>query len=241
MGLVLAPEQGWLDDSVVGLSITGEGARPRGLDAAWYVREDDSLAGRAALMLPDQDGDGVRDKDGKKLSLLYQTSTNAVRQDFQALIKQWWEEIGVETELRNLDASVFFGGDPGSPDTFQKFYADIEMYTNNFSGVDPQAYMANWRCSDIPGPDTQWQGANIQRFCDPAYDALVDEMAGTADLAERGRLAMAMNDMLMQSYSIIPLIHRGGVSAHANSLGGIRMSDWDSELWNIAEWHRIPE
>src|SRR5690606_34264567 len=63
--------------------------------------------------------DGVRVKDGRRLKLLYQTSVNAVRQDFQALIKQWWDEIGVETELKTVDASVFFGGDPGSPDTFQ--------------------------------------------------------------------------------------------------------------------------
>ena len=55
-----------------------------------------------------------------------------MRQDFQALIKDSWNQIGVETELRNLDASVFFGGDPGSPDTFQKFYADVEMYANVF-------------------------------------------------------------------------------------------------------------
>ena len=173
------------------------------------------------------------------LRVLFQTSTNAVRQDAQAVIKQWWAEIGVDAELRNIDASVFFGGDPSSPDTFQKFYADIEMYTNNFAGVDPEAYMANWRCNEIPGPDTQWQGSNIQRFCDPAYDALVTEMSQTAPLEERGRLAREMNDMLMQSFSIIPLVHRGGVSAHANSLGGVRMSDWDSELWNIAEWYRI--
>ncbi|MGB1208279.1 MAG: peptide ABC transporter substrate-binding protein, partial [Paracoccaceae bacterium] len=79
----------------------------------------------------DTNGDGVRETpDGVKMSILYQTSTNAVRQDFQALIKQWWSEIGVETELRNLSGSVFFGGDPGSPDTFQKFYADVEMYAN---------------------------------------------------------------------------------------------------------------
>lgn len=203
------------------------------------------IAGANALLdeagIVDTDGDGIRELDGVPLSVLYQTSTNAVRQDTQALVKQWWAEIGIDAELRNIDASVFFGGDPASPDTFQKFYADIEMYTNNFSGVDPQAYMANWLCSDIPGPDTQWQGANIQRYCDPAYDELVAEMAGTADLEARGELAMAMNDLLMQSYSIIPLVHRGGVSAHANSLGGIRMSDWDSELWNIAEWYRIPE
>ncbi|MEY4305802.1 MAG: hypothetical protein RIT52_1977, partial [Pseudomonadota bacterium] len=43
-------------------------------------------------------GDGVREKDGKKLHLLYQTSTNPVRQDFQALVKGWWEEIGVSVE-----------------------------------------------------------------------------------------------------------------------------------------------
>jgi peptide/nickel transport system substrate-binding protein len=186
----------------------------------------------------DTDGDGIRDKDGVPLSVTYQTSTNAVRQDTQALVKQWWDELGVETELRNVDASVFFGGDPASPDTFQKFYADIEMYTNNFAGVDPEAYMANWRCEAIPRPDTQWQGTNIQRFCREEYDALTDEMAETADIEQRGELAKQMNDMIVQSYSIIPLIHRGSPSAKANTLGGVRMSDWDSELWNIKDWYR---
>ena len=182
--------------------------------------------------------DGVRVKDGMRLSVSYQTSTNAVRQDTQALVKQWWSDIGVETQLRNIDASVFFGGDPGSPDTFQKFFADIEMYTNNFAGVDPEAYMANWRCSEIPSPETQWQGSNMQRFCSEEYDALVDQMSQTANLDERGALAKQMNDMLMQSYSIIPLIHRGNPSAHANTLEGVRMNDWDSEIWNIKDWSR---
>ncbi len=45
--------------------------------------------------------DGIREKDGMRLKLLYQTSINAVRQDFQALIKGWWNEIGVEVELKN--------------------------------------------------------------------------------------------------------------------------------------------
>ncbi len=202
------------------------------------------IAGAIALLdeagIVDSDGDGIREYEGTPISVLYQTSTNAVRQDTQALIQAWWAELGIDTELRNIDASVFFGGDPASPDTFQKFYADIEMYTNNFAGVDPQAYMANWVCSEWPGPNTQWQGSNIQRFCSEEYDALVEEMAGTADLDRRGELARMMNDMLVQSYSIIPLIHRGGVSAHAVSLEGINMSDWDSELWNIAEWTRTP-
>ncbi len=203
------------------------------------------IAGAIALLdgagIVDSDGDGIREYEGTPMVVLYQTSTNAVRQDTQALVKQWWSEIGVEAELRNIDASVFFGGDPASPDTFQKFYADIEMYTNNFAGVDPEAYMANWKCDEIPSPETQWQGSNIQRFCTAEYDALVDEFATTAGIEARADIAKRMNDMIMQSYSIIPLIHRGGVSAHANSLGGVLISDWDTELWNIKDWYRVAQ
>ncbi|MEX2518140.1 MAG: peptide ABC transporter substrate-binding protein [Paracoccaceae bacterium] len=183
--------------------------------------------------------DGVREKDGKRLSFLYQTSTNAVRQEFQAIIKEWWSEIGVEVELRNVSASVFFGGDPASPDTFQKFYADIEMYTNNFSGVDPEAYMGQWTCDKAPRPATQWQGENINRWCNPDYDALAVKFANTAGLDERATIAKQMNDMLMQDYVILPIVYRGGTSAHANSLAGVKINDWDSELWNIADWNRV--
>ena len=184
--------------------------------------------------------DGIRAKDGVRLSILYQTSTTAVRQAFQALIKQWWGEIGVETELRNLNASVFFGGDPGSPDTFQKFYADVEMYATTFDGTAPQAYLAAYRCGNEPKPESQWQGENINRFCDPAYDAMLDELAQTGDLAKRGEIAIKLNNMLTKdSYTIVPLVHRGRVSAHAKSLGGVVLNTWDSELWNVADWHRI--
>lgn len=186
----------------------------------------------------DSNGDGARDKDGVELRLLFQTSTNAVRQDFQALIKQWWSEIGVATELKNVDASVFFGSDPGSPDTFQKFFADVEMYANNFDGTDPEAYMSNWACDQIPSPQNQWQGNNMPRYCSPEYDALSAEMQRTSDLERRAELAKAMNDMLMQDFVILPLVDRGRVSAHSNSLGGVVLNMWDSELWNIADWHR---
>ncbi len=182
--------------------------------------------------------DGIRAKNGVRLSILYQTSTNAVRQDTQALIKQWWSEIGVETELKNIDAAVFFGGDQSSPDTFQKFFADIEMYTNNFNGTDPEAYMGSWTCKQIPSPANNWLGDNMPRYCNPAYDKLSSEMAGTADINERAKLAKAMNDMLMQDGAMIPLVHRGSVSARSKTLMGVKMNAWDSEMWNAADWYR---
>ena len=203
--------------------------------------ENQDIAG-ANKMLDDagwaKGSDGVRAKDGVRLSILYQTSTNAVRQDFQALIKQWWSEIGVETELKNIDAAVFFGGDQSSPDTFQKFYADIEMYTNLFNGTDAATYMANWTCGEIPSPENNWLGSNMPRYCNEEYDALSAKLAGTAGTEARGEIVKQMNDFLMQEGAMIPLIDRGSVIAHGNTLGGVKLNVWDSHLWNIADWHR---
>lgn len=182
--------------------------------------------------------DGVREKDGVRLSILYQTSTNSVRQGTQALVKQMWGEIGVETELKNISGSVFFGGDQSSPDTFQKFFADIEMYTNNFDGTDPEAYMGSWTCKEIPSPENQWVANNMPRHCDPAYDALVAELGQTAPLDKRIEISKRLNDMLMEAGAIIPLVHRGRVSAVSNALGGVNMGAWDSEMWNIENWTR---
>ncbi len=220
--LVPAPEM-FASDNTGCLAQDLEGAKALLDEAGWVVGAD-----------------GIREKDGKKLQLLYQPSTNPVRQDFQALIKGWWNEIGVGVELKNIDASVFFGGDAGSPDTFQKFYSDVEMYANNFDGTDPEPYLAQYMCDKIPGPDNQWQGENINRFCDPAYDALVKEMSATAEMGKRSELAKKMNDMLTKdSMVVVPLVDRGRLSAASTSLGGVVLNTWDTELWNAQDWFRV--
>ena len=215
---------------------------PAAVNSDTFSCDTQDIAGANKMLddagIVDTDGDGVREKDGAPLKVLYQTSTNAVRQDFQALIKDWFEQIGMEVELRNLDASVFFGGDPGSPDTFQKFYADLEMYANTFNGTDPQSYLANGLCDKAPSPASQWQGENISRFCMPEYDALHAQLAKTADAGERASIARQLNDMAVENGMMIPLVHRGRLSAHANSLGGVELNVWDSELWNVANWYR---
>ena len=183
--------------------------------------------------------DGVRAKEGERLSVLYQTSTNSVRQAAQALVKQWWNEIGVEVELRSIDPGVYFGGDPGSPDTFQKFYADVEMYGQQFDGTDPEKYLGDWVCAEIPSPETQWQGGNTSRWCSPAFDARMADLAKTAGLEERARIIIELNDMVVASPAFIPLVHRGRVSTKSNRLGGVVMNPFDSELWNVADWYRV--
>ncbi|MDE2638465.1 MAG: peptide ABC transporter substrate-binding protein [Chloroflexota bacterium] len=204
---------------------------------------DQDIAGAIALLdeagVLDSDGDGIREYDGHPLRVQYQTSTNAVRQNTQALIKQWWAEIGIETELRNIDAGVFFGGDPASPDTYQKFYSDVEMYTTGSSSPDMESLLSNNRCGQAPGPDNNWTGSNIIRFCNADYDAALDELSSTAGQDARAAVIIRLNDILVQEYALIPLVYRSSASsAFSNSLGGVDINGWDSEMWNIEDWYR---
>ena len=240
-----------IDRSIISAQLYGAAGQPTcnllPAPAAYASPNNDDclvqdIAGANALLdeagIVDTDGDGVREYNGIPLRVLYATSTNAVRQATQALVKDWWAQIGIEAELKNTDSGVFFGNDLASPDTYGKFYADVQMFTNNFSGTDPESYMSDWVCSEIPSPDNDWLGNNISRYCNPEYDALVAQMSQTAALEERAALAIAMNDLLVQNGAIIGLVHRGDVSAHSNSLEGVLMNSWDSELWNAADWTR---
>jgi peptide/nickel transport system substrate-binding protein len=200
------------------------------------------IAGANALLdeagIVDTDGDGIRELDGVPLKLLYQTSTNAVRQSTQALIKEWWAQIGVETELRNIDAGVFFGGDPASPDTYNKAYADVQMFTSGTDGLDAESFLTRWICSEMPLPENNFLKGNIPRYCNPEYDAVIEELSQTGGLEARAALIIQANDIFVQDYAEIPLVHRGSVSAYANSIEGVQINGWDTEEWNIADWTR---
>jgi peptide/nickel transport system substrate-binding protein len=191
----------------------------------------------------DTDGDGVRARDGVELRVLLQTSTSSVRQKIQALVQQWWQEIGIATELRNIESAVFFSGDPASPDTLGKFYADTAMFANGPDSPDPQNYLVVWTCevdgeSNIAARDNEWLRPNIERWCSPEYDALFAEFVATIDPAQRTQLAIALNDMIVQNYVNLPIVSRATVSAHVNSLQGVVANGWENTLWNIQEWRR---
>ena len=187
----------------------------------------------------DSDGDGIREHNGVPLRLVFQTSTNEVRQETQTLVQEWWRQVGIEAELIHHDAAAFFGGDPVADrdKVYSRFYADVQMYATG-PDIDPQQYLFGLTCTEVPTPSNNWGGSNVPRACDPEFDALVEEITHTPIGPDRTALVKRMNDILVHGYYEIPLVNRGVVSAHLNTLKGVRINGWDSELWNIAEWRR---
>ncbi|MDE2635768.1 MAG: peptide ABC transporter substrate-binding protein, partial [Chloroflexota bacterium] len=65
-----------------------------------------------------------------------------------------------------------------------------------------------------------------------------EELTRTGGVEARAAIVRQMNDLLIEGGALIPLVFRGSVSAHSNSLGGVDMNGWDSEMWNVQDWYR---
>jgi len=186
----------------------------------------------------DHDGDGIRDKAGVPLKLLYQTSVNAVRQQAQEIVKTALDSIGFDVELKNIDSGVFFGPVEGTTSTRRQFYADLEEFAFSNKVPDPTAYMQAWTCDKAAQKANDWSGSNWSRYCDPAYDALWQQAAGELDPAKRAELFKQLNDYLVDDAAVIPLVLLADMSGISNSVEGLELTPWDVDPWTIADWHR---
>lgn len=186
----------------------------------------------------DSNGNGIRDKDGVEMQVVFQTSVNSVRQKTQEIVKQALESIGMDVELKSVDASIYFSGDPANVDTTEKFQADIQMYTTGNTSPDPGNYMRTFTCTAIPQPENNWLGYNTARYCNPDYDALWQQSNVELDPDRRQALFVEMNDMLVEDGVIIPVVHRAEPSGVSDRLQGFNPTPWDQNTWNIAEWRK---
>jgi peptide/nickel transport system substrate-binding protein len=181
--------------------------------------------------------DGIRAKDGRKLKFVFQTSINAPRQKTQAIIKQACQKAGIELELKAVTASVFFSSDVGNPDTYTKFYCDLEMYTTTMTQPDPQVFMDQFCSWQIATKENKWQGRNISRWRSDEYDKAWRAAENELDPVKRAALFMRMNDLAIEARAVIPVVFRPRVSAVSNKLRA-PLSGWDIDFWLLKDWYR---
>jgi peptide/nickel transport system substrate-binding protein len=181
--------------------------------------------------------DGIRTKDGKKVKLVFQTSINAPRQKTQAIVKQACQKAGIEVELKSVTASVYFSSDVANPDTYSKFYSDIQMYNTTMGAPDPGFFMRQFLSSEIASKDNKWQGRNITRWHNDDYDKAFDMAESELDPVKRAALFIKMNDMVVGDPAVIPVVYRPTVSGMSRQLRAT-LSGWDNVLWDLKNWYR---
>ncbi len=182
--------------------------------------------------------DGIRAKDGKKLKFVYQTSINQPRQKTQAIVKQSCQKAGIDIEIKSVTASVYFSSDVANPDTYGKFYTDLQMYTTGPSRPDPGVWMQSFLSKEICQKENKWQSRNIYRWQNKDFDALHAKAEAELDPVKRAALYIEMNDLVIKHRVVLPVVYRPGVSAASLKLQHIRPSGWDSNFWELHNWFK---
>jgi peptide/nickel transport system substrate-binding protein len=180
---------------------------------------------------------GVREKDGQRFSIVFQTSVNSVRQKVQSVYKQALAKAGIECEIKAVSPAVFFSSDAGNPDTHGKFWADLQMYAVGGRGPDPWRFLQWWAGWEVSSKANQWLGLNRGRWVNETYDALFKQQQAELDREKRAALIVRMNDLVCQDHAVIPVVYRPSVDAVARNLVA-EISGWDDNLAAIHNWYR---
>ncbi|MEO7116368.1 MAG: peptide ABC transporter substrate-binding protein [Caldimonas sp.] len=181
--------------------------------------------------------DGIREKGGKKMKFVYQTSINGTRQKEQAIVKQACQKAGIDLELKSVTASVFFSSDVANPDTYGKFWCDMQMYTTTMTAPDAERFMDQYKSEEVSQKANKWQGRNIARYINPEYDKLSAAASSELDPVKRVAMYIKMNDMVVDDYAVIPLISRPRVRG-GNLKLVTTLSGWDLDFSALQNWYR---
>ena len=181
--------------------------------------------------------DGTREKGGKKLKLLLQTSINAPRQKVQQIVKQAAQKAGIDIELKQVVGSVFFSADVANNDTYGKFYADLQMYQVTQGRPDPQRHLSRFVSWEVSSKANKWLGLNLGRWQSDEYDKTYKAAEFELDAVKRAALLIKLNDLVCSDGYVIPLLFRPSVAGLAKNLVA-PLSGWDNDMAAIHEWYR---
>jgi peptide/nickel transport system substrate-binding protein len=181
--------------------------------------------------------DGIRAKGNVKLKFVYQTSVSGPRQKCQAIIKDACTKAGIELELKSIVAAVFFGSDFANPDTYQKFWADMQMFTTTMTQPDPQYFMNQFLTDEISQKANKWASRNLVRWSNKEYDDTYRAAQVELDPVKRAAMFIKLNDLVVEDKHVIPLFGRPRPYGIVNKLKPA-LSAWDNMTWALGYWHR---
>ncbi|MBV9175129.1 MAG: peptide ABC transporter substrate-binding protein, partial [Chloroflexi bacterium] len=185
--------------------------------------------------------DGVRvTPNGVRMHVLYQTTTNSLRQKEQDIVKSGWQSIGIDAELKSVDSSVFFSSDPGNADVSNRFSADAEMFTSTFDTPFPLNYMKRFYgenpALDWAQQSNNWSPPNYEKWSDENFNRLFDQVKTETDPNKAAQIWIQLNDIVVNAFISVPLVDRKNVDAKIKALQGPNLSPFEPFSWNVADW-----
>ncbi len=142
--------------------------------------------------------DGVREKDGEKLTVRFPVSTNQSTATEQSLFQQIQAnvaEVGFDVQLEPLDLSSWYGALAAH---------EYEAVSAPYTKVGPDVLRILYHSASlVPAPSGYF--ANLAQVNDPELDALLDEASATLDADTRAGIYEEAQQRILATFTVLPL------------------------------------
>ena len=186
-------------------------------------------------------GDGILVLNGRPMNWVWATSVNSVRQKNQEIVKAALQQIGIAIQIKATDASVFFSGDPGNPDTLNRAEFDLGMWTNG-ANLYPILWMKRYLsanpATDIAQKSNQFSATNVIRYQNDQWNQLYAQVSKEIDPAKYTPLFQQMMKLVIDDVAEIGQVARNNVACVASTVKGNNPTSWASDLWDLKNWTR---
>ncbi|MDU0328717.1 MULTISPECIES: ABC transporter substrate-binding protein [Paenibacillus] len=162
--------------------------------------------------------DGIREKDGKKLTLHYVDGTpnREKRNDIAVIIQQQLKQIGIAVEVeitKDVRTVVFTNG-------------DYDLYGNSQVNSDPNALYSFYHSYDPDGQPT------LSRLNSPEVDEWLEQGRVEPDDAKRAELYQKVQHYIIDNAIILPIYVYPYTVAASQSVQGIKFDSLGYPLFN---------
>jgi peptide/nickel transport system substrate-binding protein len=175
-----------------------------------------------------ENGDGVREKDGKPLTVTFPVSTNqsvpAERSLFQQ-IQASEAQVGIKVDLQELDLSSWYAALAEN---------QYDVVSAPYTKVGPDVLRILYDSASItPAPSGYF--ANLAQLDDPALDDLLERASRTSDRTERADLYEQAQKTILESRTVLPLYDQQNHFLYRSTVHGITTTPvstpWFGTAW----------
>lgn len=175
----------------------------------------------------DENNDGVREKEGKQLTLTITTTDWPEFMNTAQLIKEAWNTIGVSVKIENIGAGAIQQTAVGPRDYEVLLYGEILQ-----SDPDPYPF---WHSTQTRSP-----GLNLALFKDEQVDKLLEEARKTNDIEQRKEKYLEFLQRFFDLNPAIILYQPYYLFAHNKDVRGQSLEEVNlpvSRFNDIENWH----
>ncbi len=219
------------DVTVGGIYSYGYGILPQNL-----VYDDDNLKNPFAYDkekamktldeagIVDNDGDGIRELDGKNIQLNFVTYKSRSLSDFAEAIQLQLAEVGIGCKVNNVDSDTNW---------MMMQAGEYDILNSNWTTIgtgDPSGFLLNWYGNGGKNfySDSNVDASNYCHYDNAEFNKLYDKMKASIDMEERNKIVPQLEQILLDDAAV--LVHgyyKSSMISNKEKVTGAEISSFD--------------